>query len=342
MKVIIDPADDILYKSFYVFGLENLYGKNHVSYDGWYFSGLSVKARNSRSIRFVVIDAAIQRRYVIACNDSYSINDELYNWCDVYGCVNANLQKTPEKFHEKLVPLCPSFGIRCWNYPTAVYHAAKGLSNANGSVRKYLGKYKRMLQRPWYEDYHTDLHPLQNINNQRYVFFLSTLWYSEEWNKNDEGVNARRANFIRACKELGGVDFEGGLVSQGKDRSSEDLFSDCLGRSVSMKEWMSKTKRSALVFNTPAFWDCHGWKLGEYFAMGKCIVSTELSNDLPAPLEQGKNIHFVENDKESMKEAIRFILDNPDYRMKLEAGAKAYWEEYGTPEASLRLLGIER
>jgi hypothetical protein len=29
--------------------------------------------------------------------------------------------------------------------------------------------------------------------------------------------------------------------------------------------------------------------------MGKAIISTELSNDLPVPLEHGVNIHFVEN-----------------------------------------------
>ena len=40
-----------------------------------------------------------------------------------------------------------------------------------------------------------------------------------------------------------------------------------------MNEWISKTKQSAIVFNTPAFWSCHGWKLGEYLAMGKCIIS---------------------------------------------------------------------
>ncbi len=183
---------------------------------------------------------------------------------------------------------------------------------------------------------------MQDNSRGRYVFFLSTLWYNDEWNKNDEGVNGRRAAFIRACKSVEGLDFEGGLVSQGKERSSESLFSDCLCRGVSMSEWMEKTKRSLLVFNTPAFWDCHGWKLGEYLAMGKCIVSTKLSNDLPAPLEHGKNIHFVENDKEAMKEAVRFIVCHPEYREKLEQGAKAYWEQYGNPVASLRLLGVEK
>lgn len=76
--------------------------------------------------------------------------------------------------------------------------------------------------------------------------------------------------------------------------------------------------------------------------MGKCIVSTRLSNDLPVPLEHGKSIHFVENDKEAIKEAVQYIVSHPNYREKLEQGARAYWEQYGSPVASLRLLGVEK
>lgn len=74
--------------------------------------------------------------------------------------------------------------------------------------------------------------------------------------------------------------------------------------------------------------------------MGKCIISTPLSNDLPAPLVHGEHIHYVENTEESMRDAVEYILAHPEYRHKLEAGARAYWEKYGTPEASLKLLGI--
>ena len=41
-----------------------------------------------------------------------------------------------------------------------------------------------------------------------------------------------------------------------------------------------------------------------------------------------------------MKEAIDYLLSHPEYRRKLELGAQAYWKEYGSPEATLRLVGI--
>lgn len=338
IKIIIDPVDDILYTSFYVYGLENLFGKGKVFYSSDLFTGLSWESRHSHSMRFVVDSGNSQKKYVVYCGDSNRINEELYDWCDVYGSVNANFAKTSERYHQKLVSLCPSFGVRCWNAPQTWFHAIIDWPGSKSTVRKFLGKHKRLLQRPKYEDYLVN--KPQNDDNQNKVFFMSTLWYNDEWNRNDEGVNRRRADFIRACKELEDLNFEGGLVSQGKDRSSEDLFADCLCKGVPMLEWMEKTKQSALVFNTPAFWDCHGWKLGEYLAMGKCIVSTKLSNDLPAPLEHGKHVHFVENSRESMREAVSYIMNHPEYRIKLENGARSYWHNYGTPIASLKLLGI--
>lgn len=340
MKAIIDPVDDILYMSFYVYGLEKMLGKNNVYFSMRPFADLSLQSRHSKSIRFVIDCDGAQKKYVIDGNDSFQIHEELYNWCDVYGSVNTNYGKVSEKYHGKLVALCPSFGVRCWSYPQIISHAFRNFHDPISTFKKWMGKHKRLMQRPEYEEYLSS--SKQDDSYSQYVFFISTLWYNDEWNKNDDGVNSRRATFIRACKSVEGLVFEGGLVSQGKERSSEGLFADCLSKAVPMKEWLEKTRRSALVFNTPAFWDCHGWKLGEFLALGKCIVSTKLSNDLPAPMEHGKNIHFVENSQESMRDAVEYILTHSDYRKTLENGARAYWEQYGSPIASLKLLGIER
>ena len=336
-KVIIDPLGNILYKSFYIKGLETILGLENVKFNSEPFCELSTDARNTNNLLFVVLANGVLQKYFISTDDSYQINEEIYQWCDVYGSVNANFAKIDVKFHDKLISLCPSFGIRCWSLLGTMYHALGNYRKETGSIKKHLGKYKRLITtRKHLSDYYSPI--LEQENS--YIFFCSTLWYNDEWNKNDDGVNKTRANFIRACKNVKGLSFEGGLVAQTGGRSSVDKFADCLYGGVSMDEWMQKTKQSLLVFNTPAFWNCHGWKLGEYLALGKCIISTKLSNDLPDPLEHGVNIHFVENTEESMAEAIEYILSHPEYRHKLEEGAKEYWYQYGTPEASLKLLGI--
>ena len=329
MKAIIDPADDILYKSYYIYALEKLLG---VVFKGDKFTSLSPQSRNTKSIRFIIDDGNHQRRYMISCNDSYQIIPELYDWCDVYGSVNANFEKTPTEFHSKLVSLCPSFAVRCWPLSKTFFNALFSFPQRGSNVRKHFGKYKRLLERQQYTEYIT------GTINPNYLFLCSTLWTNNEWNRNDETVNLARAHFIRACKSIEGLNFEGGFVPS--KTSSNELFKDCLCESYGTHEWLQKTQKSVCVFNTPAYWQCHGWKLGEYMALGKAIVSTPLSNDLPAPLLHGEHIHIVENSQEAMREAVSFILTHPDYRQRLETNIQSYWQQYGTPEASLHLLGI--
>ena len=339
-QVIINPRGNILYKSFYIKGLIDCFGEKNITYSDEPFLNISAKSRNGWDILFVVKDEHKSCKYYISCNDSYGINDEIYNWCDVYGSVNANYALIDTKYHSKLISLCPSFGIRCWSILNTIFHSITDYRKEVGSIKKHLGKYRRLLTT---RRNLLDYAPLNTeYNNKPYVFFCSTMWYNDELNKNDEGVNKTRANFIRACKGINNLVFEGGLVPQSNNRSSIDKFADILYDSVNIDTWLEKTKRSFVVFNTPAFWNCHGWKLGEYLALGKCIISTKLSNDLPYPLEHGKNIHFVENTELAIKEAIEYIIANPEYKYKLEEGAREYWNKYGTPLASMKLLGIKQ
>lgn len=340
LQAKVNPLNHIAYSSFYIYALREVLGPKAVRFDSKPFQGLSARSQQSRGLLFTLKQGDLpEKKFFICGNDSYQIEEEIYEWCDVYASVNANFKKTPGR--EKLVSLVPSFGVRIWNTGGTVLAA---LSNAmcyfryaqEHKVKTFLGNYKRLLNRPFY----TDMTPEPSLSD--YVFFCSTLWYNDEYNQNDRQVNARRANFIRACKGLEDVRFEGGFVAQ-QGRSSTDLFRDCLSEtSYPYSEWLRKTKQSALVFNTPAFWDCHGWKLGEYLALGKAIISTPLSNDLPAPLTHGVNIHYVEDDMDSMKEAIKYIIKNPEYKRQLERGAREYWDAYGTPEKSLELIGIKQ
>lgn len=335
MKIIIDPIDDILYKSFYIYALEQRFGSRYIHYSHKPFCELSKKTRNSKSIRFVIQDGESIKRFAIACNDSYQIIPELYNWADIYGSVNANFTLTPLEYRAKLVSLCPSFAIKCWTLHKTIKQAFQWTPSSYSNWKKYLGKHKRMLHRQQYADYLTNIDVCEN-----YIFTCNTLWYNDEWNKNNEGVNLNRAHFIRACKDIDHIKFEGGFVAARHDLASNKLFEDCLSQPYSTSNWMMKTKQSICVFNTPAFWRCHGWKLGEFMALGKAIISTPLSNDLPAPLIHGQHIHLVSSDYDSISEAIRYIASHPDYRKSLEHNISAYWDTYGTPQKSLELLGL--
>jgi len=338
-KIIIDPHVNVYYASFYIHSLYEKFGKRNVVFKSSPFKELKDRAQN---FNFIISVDGNETKYSIHFDDPYDIKENLYEWCDVYGNVNANFDKTPLDYQAKLISLTPSFGIRVWSFPQTLFFCISNLLKVNTrvDVRKFIGKYRRQfeLRLPlrFYEPFNESINSFVEKN---YIFHLSTLWQSDEWNKNDEGVNRIRANFIRACKSIDNICFEGGLSF--KKDSSVLLFQDVLFKSaMSMGEYIEKTKQSILVFNTPAFWDCHGWKLGEYLALGKAIISTPLSNDLPVPLIHGENIHYVDNDETEIKKAVLLIVNDVEYRQKLENGARAYWEKYGTPLKSLELLGL--
>lgn len=352
-KVYIDAATNIPYGSFYIKGLVDMFGKRNVKFKSSLFSDLPLLGRN---IRFIVFDAGKTLKVFIHTNDSYKVDLDQYNWCDIYGSVNANFEAYPREMFPKQVSLVPSFGIRCFNIletlslsVTNFFRAIEDIKSSS-VYNKFSGEYQintYMNVRRHYLNYLKNYIyrlPLESYNNKieierNYIFFLSTLWYSDDYNKNDQGVNLRRANFIEVCKELDICVFEGGLAS---DQSSSEVFRNVKTNiRLSLSEWISKTKKSVLVFNTPAFWDCHGWKLGEYLALGKAIISTPLSNDLPAPLIHGQHIHIIpDSSKESIREAVVLLINNPDYRENLEKNALNYWNEFGNPEKSLNLLGL--
>lgn len=355
MKIIVDPRSDYTYSTFYIYGLIQYAGKDSIKFSVRKFRELRTPSSN---LRFIIQNDKEQKKYSIQTNDSYQIIDSDYEWCDVYGCVNANFSHYPPEQFEKLVSLAPSFAIRIeeGNALKVIINACLKmipilpyiLSGKEWNKEKYkmerrplklLKHYISRRYKVWKNRLPISAYGSDVNSEDNYVFFLSTLWYSNEWNNNDKGVNLRRACFIRACKSIENCRFEGGLL--GDDYSSNQIFADVVTfQGLSFPDWIEKTKQSSLVFNTPAFWDCHGWKLGEYLALGKCIISTPLSNDLPFPLEHGVNIHFVDASESSMKTAVEYILSHPDYRHRLEIGARSYWEKYGNPQASLFLLGI--
>ena len=111
---------------------------------------------------------------------------------------------------------------------------------------------------------------------------------------------------------------------------------------LSMDDYILKTKESVMVFNTPSVGGCHGWKLAEYLCMGKAIISTPLSREMPGEgLIHGENIHFIASTEE-LEEAVAFIKTNVNYRKHLEQGARHYYEEYIAPDKVIKLFQTQK
>lgn len=333
-KVYIDPKTDVNYSGFYILGLYELYGRKNVFFSSKYFKELSINS----SLRFTLVSGNEVRRYVVDWADLTTIDLVDYEWCHIYGKVNYNKSALAGLISDKVVRLPPGFGIKVWPYYKNFYFSIVNLfkvllSDDSVTIKRFISKYFKVNRQLYISAYK----PTQIFHN--YIYSLNTLWQSNEWIDNDSSVNYYRANFIEACKSIESIEFEGGFVQSSLKNLHPRYINHLIEKSfVGKSVYLDKISRSFVVFNTPAWAFCHGWKLGEYLALGKAIISTPLINELPYPLEHGKHVHIVSGEIEDTLDAINYIRNNKEYRMYLQKNAYDYYTKYVSPAACLNLL----
>ncbi len=339
MKIKIDSRYKYNYASYYIMGLRRLFGKNSICYEVEAFKSLKYmndKEYNS-GIPIVVEDEACQKKIFIDYEDVATIYEDRYNWCDVYAKVN--LTKELQEKYPKTIAIGPAFGITIdskvkviWDY---ISNYIKSRKNTSISAKIYFRDYLySLVRRRRIEEYEKNVAIKRN-----YIFHASTLWYNKfAWTC----TNKFRGEFLKACQKAG-VEIEGGLffIGEGPNvlkempdygRYKTEYKDFIYERRLSMDDYIKKTKESFVVFNTPSVCECHGWKLAEYLCMGKAIISTPLTREMPGEgLVHGKNVHFVETTEE-IYDAVVKIREDSEYREKLERGAREYYEKYLAPE----------
>ena len=329
--LIFDPACNILYSSFYVKGLFDVFGKNNCLWKSSLFEGLHY-TKDTHVFAFVYKS----EKYVIDFADSNEIFYlDFLEWADVYGKVNYKQECIPLGYKGKITPVGCNFAINYgrWNkYNAALYaliNYLKCYKRISFGFTTYLSRYIILSKRK------CDSIALAFSENGKlpYIFF-QTRWWSGQ-----SKVNNQRAMFIRVCKELdkkGIIVFEGGMVPDVGEYDKE--YEDIIVQSMPYEEYVMKAEKSLLVFNAPAYFDCHGWKLPEYLSMGKIILSTPFVNSLPIEMKHERDIYYVNPSEKEMTNAILHIINNPDLQLHLKEGARSYWKRYACPKASMEFF----
>jgi len=345
MRVIIDARYKYNYSSYYILGIRRLFGNKTISYRIEPFRSIpyiSYREYNS-GMPVIFNDGNRQHKVFIDFEDVSRVDENRYKWCDIYAKVNTAFGDT-EKY-PKLLVIGPAFGITIDNKVKVladfVSHYLKARKQTSIHPKFYLRDYAySFVRRRRIEEYEKPVDIRAN-----YIFHASTLWYNEfAWTC----TNKYRGEFLKACQRAG-VEIEGGLFFLGESpdvlREMPDYgrykveYKDFIyEKRLSMDDYIQKTKASFVVFNTPAVCECHGWKLAEYLCMGKAIISTPLTREMPGEgLVHGKNIHFV-NTIDEIYDAVIRIRDDAAYRQQLEQGARAYYEQYLAPEVVIRRI----
>lgn len=335
MKIIIDPACNIRYSSFYIQGLLDVYGASKVSFSRKEFLGLP-KEKKERTfdqyMAFTIINKSSKKSYIIDFRDTNDINFTAYSWCDFYAKINIDHHTMQSNDSNKLILIPPSFGIKIWNLPQTLFFGMMNYYKSKNQVPVrfpiFIKEYIAQYLRPRIADYNK-----KNTSNR--IFFLATLWSHDNCLS---GTNFYRKIFVEYCKELKNIEFEGGFYIPRQNSEIMDEYNNIsFFRRYSSRTYLRKTQESMVVFNTPAVHNCHGWKLGEFLALGKAIISMPMSNYLTPPLLDKKDIYLIHNENE-IPAAIDRLINDEELRRKMEYNARSYYEQHAAPSKVIRFI----
>ncbi|MCW8810919.1 MAG: hypothetical protein OQJ93_00480 [Ignavibacteriaceae bacterium] len=178
-----------------------------------------------------------------------------------------------------------------------------------------------------------EFYPLPNKRSE--ILFLAKIWgpnvkYSESFNIEIEKINNFRINCIKVCKKEFGELFLGGLQ---RDRYSLAVAKDLVVplHITEKKTFINTIKDHNICIATTGLHDSIGWKVGEYVAASRAIVSEPLKYEVPGDFEMGKN-YLAFNNEDELLEKISILLNDREKLFELMNNNFHYYNNYLRPE----------
>lgn len=152
----------------------------------------------------------------------------------------------------------------------------------------------------------------------------------EEWNS----INQTRIQIMRALKKEFGEAFTGGMFH---DALSQQLCPDLVlpVSEVRKKAYLDRMKQSDICIGTMGLHKSIGWKMGEYIAASRAIVSEPLMYVVPGDYSSGQ--HYLPfNSVSGCCEQAAVLFSNPDKLYHMKQANHRYYLDYLEPKQQLR------
>lgn len=325
ISIDVSPIFDPWYYEFYFKGLVDHYGKENVNFN---YSDRFIDFYKYSSTRFrkaffyyEIKLNGIKKRVVISAEDWTDINTDVYDKVDCYAMVNV-VKEQMEKY-PKILPIGPNFGIRYFSTIDYLIFSLR-LFNKRGIKNPFLKTYfSNSLKRSFFTVYE---------KSSKKLHLNRTFYLNYPWSKHKEVTN-RRKEIIEILKDLetrGLIIFEGGF-SKKRFGYHKNLKEYSAKRVYGHKAYIDAVKRAGFVVNTPAVHGCLGWKLGEYLALGKTIVSLPFGRVMPGNFQE--DVHYLKiNDIQELENKIEELLTNRSKMTALSENAENYFREFLKPK----------
>lgn len=152
-----------------------------------------------------------------------------------------------------------------------------------------------------------------------------------------DAINNNRVSTIRALKGHFGDRFIGGLRPS---RYAQEAYPDCVVRNdPGLVGHLALSKTCLINVNTAGLHDSTSWKIPEYMAGSRCIVSEPLIYEMPVPLLPRKH-YLVFHTPEECVRACRELLDDAAMASAMRRENFLYYTQNVRP-AQLMLRSLE-
>jgi hypothetical protein len=144
-------------------------------------------------------------------------------------------------------------------------------------------------------------------------------------------INETRARCLTLLKEALGPRFTGGF---GRSRYTLENFPHLVvpPESTSQPNYLQTLKTLPICIASTGLHGSTGWKLAEYVAFSKAILSERLIYEAPGAFEPGRNYIEFTSPEECLNGAVRLIEDTA-LRQQLMKNNAEYYRDYVRPDA---------
>lgn len=283
-----------------------------------------------RTHLLVVINRGIRLYY--DCHDSYEIDESAAGQVDCYFKRSYAQSGIPDSVKSRVFPL--GFNYELYSDQIDSFEQQR--------LSSFRPQLNHPADKPRFRPTVEQMQALPNCRLERGLVFITRVWdpydhpdRSEEKIADRIRINETRVRCIELLRKEFGDCCLGGLVctDYAERNYPHALLAD--NQVSAKKNYVELLKRYPVCVATTGLHGSIGWKMGEYVAFSRAIVSERLNYKVPGYFEPGQN--FLEFDEPNQcVNAVHELLSNAGLRDDMMRKNYEYYFSYLRPDAMIR------
>ncbi|HEY9003261.1 MAG TPA: hypothetical protein VIM89_18030 [Mucilaginibacter sp.] len=274
--------------------------------------------------------------------DGENFPEEAMIAADIYFKRSYRSEAIPDAYKKKVYPL----GLNYELYPGGI----NKLDIARFFLNKHVSKSPKHMAKSLLRNLHltyqpsvADMHSTPDPSREPKVLFMTRAWdpdgfpdkaspeVAEYWKRACNEVNETRALIIGTLREKLGDRFYGGFSHDEYSARNYKQFLLTDARMSKKKAYINILKEFPICIASTGLFNSIGWKLAEYVAFSKAIVSEPLYFEVPGNFEKDKNYLEFITAEQCVKQTL-LLLNDQQKRAEIMENNNRYYNEYLSPD----------